>query len=76
MGFLYFAELHSGQTAVQLCAENVGAASGIMNTAGIVGGTMSTALIPVIVKRFGWIFALASGAGVAVACTCAWVHDR
>jgi Mg/Co/Ni transporter MgtE len=43
-----------------------------MNTAGIVGGIVSTSLTPVIVKYFGWLPALGSGAVVAVACTCVW----
>ena len=47
--------------------------SGIMNTAGILGGIASTSLVPIIVKHFGWLPALASGAAVALACTCAWL---
>jgi MFS transporter, ACS family, glucarate transporter len=72
VGFLYFAEPAFWATAVQLSGENAGAASAIMNTAGIIGGIISTSLIPVIVKHVGWIPALGSGAAVAVACTCAW----
>jgi ACS family glucarate transporter-like MFS transporter len=72
VGFLYFAEPAFWAIAVYLSGENAGAASGIMNTAGIIGGIISTSLIPVIVKHFGWMPALASGAAVAAACTCAW----
>jgi len=72
IGFLYFAEPAFWATAVHIAGENAGTASGIMNTAGIMGGIVSTSLVPVIVKHYGWIPALASGAGVALACTAAW----
>jgi MFS transporter, ACS family, glucarate transporter len=72
VGFLYFAEPAFWATAVHLSGENAGAASGLMNTAGILGGVVSTSLTPVIVKYFGWMTALGSGAAVALACTAAW----
>lgn len=73
VGALYFAEPAFWATAVHLSNENAGAVSGIMNTAGILGGIVSTSLIPVIVKYFGWLPALASGAAVAVTCACFWL---
>jgi len=72
VGALYFAEPAFWPTAVHLSGENTGAASGIMSTAGILGGIVSTSLTPMIVQRFGWLPALGSGAAVAVACTCVW----
>jgi nitrate/nitrite transporter NarK len=72
VGFLYFAEPAFWATAVHLPGENAGAASGLMNTAGILGGVVSTSLTPVIVKYFRWMTALGSGAAVALACTAAW----
>jgi ACS family glucarate transporter-like MFS transporter len=72
VGFLYFAEPAFWATAIHLSGENAGAASGLMNTAGIVGGIVSTSTTPLIVKYLGWLPALGSGALVAVACTCAW----
>ncbi len=72
VGFLYFAEPAFWATATYLAGENAGAASGIMNTAGILGGIVSTSLVPVIVKHLGWIYALGSGALVALACTVSW----
>ena len=62
---LYFAEPAFWATAIHFAGENAGAASGIMNTAGIIGGIISTSLTPVIVKHFGWLPALGSGAAVA-----------
>jgi Mg/Co/Ni transporter MgtE len=44
-----------------------------MNTAGILGGVISTSITPVIVSHFGWIPALASGAAVAIGCTAMWL---
>jgi ACS family glucarate transporter-like MFS transporter len=72
VGGLYFAEPAFWATAIHFAEENAGAATGIMNTAGIAGGILSTSLTPVIVKYFGWLPALGSGAAVALACTCAW----
>ena len=73
VGFLYFAEPAFWATALHIAEEDAGASSGIMNTAGILGGIASTSLVPIIVKHFGWLPALASGAAVALACTCAWL---
>lgn len=73
IGGLYFAEPAFWATAVHISGENVGASSGLMNTAGILGGIVSTSLVPVLVQRFGWITALGSGAMVALACTGAWI---
>ncbi|HZQ96285.1 MAG TPA: MFS transporter [Candidatus Sulfotelmatobacter sp.] len=70
---LYFAEPAFWATAVHLSKENAGAVSGIMNTAGILGGIVSTSVTPVIVKYFGWLPALGSGAAVAVACAGLWL---
>lgn len=73
VGALYFAEPAFWATAVHLSGENAGAVSGIMNTAGILGGIVSTSLTPVIVKHSGWLAALGSGAVVAVGCSCLWL---
>jgi ACS family glucarate transporter-like MFS transporter len=73
IGGLYFAEPAFWATAVHISGENVGASSGLMNTAGILGGIVSTSLVPVLVQHFGWITAFGSGAMVALACTGAWV---
>jgi ACS family glucarate transporter-like MFS transporter len=72
VGFLYFSEPAFWTTALYLSRDNAGALSGIMNTAGIVGGIVSTSLVPVLVKHFGWLIALSSGAAMAIACTLAW----
>ena len=43
-----------------------------MNTAGILGGIASTLLVPILVKHFGWLAALGSGAVMAILCTVLW----
>jgi MFS transporter, ACS family, glucarate transporter len=73
IGGLYFAEPAFWATAVHISGENVGASSGLMNTAGILGGIVSTSLVPVLVEHFGWITALGSGAMVALVCTGVWM---
>src|ERR1051326_2268643 len=73
VGALYFAEPAFWATAVHLSRERAGTVSGIMNTAGILGGVISTSITPVIVSHFGWIPALASGAAVAIGCTVMWL---
>lgn len=73
IGGLYFAEPAFWATAVHISGEKAGASSAVMNTAGILGGIVSTSLVPILVKHFGWIIALASGAVVALACTAAWI---
>src|SRR5438552_5615448 len=72
VGGLYFAEPAFWAAAAHLSGENAGAVSGIMNTAGIVGGLASTSIVPLMVKHFGWLFALGSGAAVAITCTIIW----
>jgi MFS transporter, ACS family, glucarate transporter len=72
VGFLYFAEPAFWTTATFLGGESSGAVSGIMNTAGILGGIVSTSLVPVMVEHFGWMVALGSGAAVALLCTLSW----
>lgn len=73
VGALYFAEPAFWATAVHLSKENAGAVSAAMNTAGIVGGIVSTSLTPVIQKNFGWLPALGSGAAVAITCAGLWL---
>ena len=73
VGALYFAEPAFWATAVHLSKENAGVVSGMMNTAGILGGIVSTSLMPVIEKYFGWLPALGSGAVVAVTCAGVWL---
>ena len=72
VGALYFAESAFWTAAVYIAGEHAGAASGLMNTAGILGGIASTLLVPVLVQHFGWLAALSSGAVMAIFCSALW----
>jgi dipeptide/tripeptide permease len=43
-----------------------------MNTAGILGGIVSTSLVPVLAQKFGWAAALGSGTMMALLCAGFW----
>jgi MFS transporter, ACS family, glucarate transporter len=72
LGFLLACDPAFWATATYLAGENAGTVSGIMNAAAIVGGVISTSLVPVLVKQFGWLTALGSGAAMAILCTLLW----
>ncbi len=69
---LMSAESSFWSSAVYLAEGPVGLLSGIMNTAGILGGIVSTSMTPVIVQHFGWGAALGSGTLMALVCECMW----
>ena len=73
VGFLMAAEASFWVSATHLAGESAGAVSGLMNTAGILGGILSTSLVPVLVSRFNWLVALGSGTVVALGCVFLWV---
>ena len=73
VGFLMAAEASFWVSATHLAGANAGAVSGLMNTAGILGGIASTSLIPILVARFNWAVAFASGTLVALSCVLLWV---
>jgi ACS family glucarate transporter-like MFS transporter len=66
------AESSFWSSAVYLAEGPVGLLSGIMNTAGILGGIVSTSLVPVLAQRFGWGVALGSGTAMALFCAALW----
>ena len=69
---LMSAESSFWSSAVYLAQGPVGLLSGIMNTAGILGGVVSTSMTPVIAQHFGWGAALGSGTLMALTCACLW----
>jgi MFS transporter, ACS family, glucarate transporter len=76
VGFIESTEGAYWSTANDIAERYVGAAGGMMNMFGNLGGVFSTALVPVLVKHFGWLVALGSGtvtAGIA-ALLWFWVH--
>jgi len=76
VGFIESTEGAYWSTANDIAAEHVGAAGGLMNMFGNFGGVFSTALVPVLVKHFGWLVALGSGTVAAgfAAVLWFWVH--
>ena len=47
-----------------------------MNMAGNLGGVVSTAIVPILVARFGWPFAFQSAAGLSLVADLLWVFIR
>jgi MFS transporter, ACS family, glucarate transporter len=62
--------------AAHVAGDHIGLVSGVMNTAGILGGIASTSLVPLLVRSFGWGMALASATGMAFLCAILWVFIR
>ena len=73
IGFLMASEASFWVSATHLAGESGGAVSGLMNTAGILGGILSTSLVPVVVAHFSWLMALGSGTVVAIGCSSLWI---
>ena len=75
-GMVEFTEGTYWATAVDVGSPHAGASGGIMNTVGNLGGVVSTALVPVLVKYFGWPFALGTGSALAIAAALLWLGIR
>ena len=73
VAFLMAAEASFWVSATYLAGANAGAVSGLMNTAGIIGGIVSTSLVPLIVAHSNWLVAFGSGTLVALACVLLWI---
>ena len=73
IAFLMAAESSFWATATHLGGARVGTLSGIMNAAGVVGGILSTSLVPVLVEHFGWLVALGSGTIMGLFCVSIWI---
>ncbi len=72
IAFLMAAEAPFWATATHLGGDSVGTLSGIMNAAGVLGGILSTSLVPVLVEHFGWLTALGSGTVMGLFCVFVW----
>jgi ACS family glucarate transporter-like MFS transporter len=66
VGLLFSTESSYFSTAIDLAREEAGAASGLMNLAGNMGGVLSSTVVPVLVVHFSWPYALFSGSVSAV----------
>jgi MFS transporter, ACS family, glucarate transporter len=81
VGFLMASEASFWVSATYLAGDSGGAVSGLMNTIGILGGIVSTSLVPVLVAHFNWLTALGSATVVAFGSVLLWVfiasqHDE
>ena len=72
VGLLFSTESSYFSTAIAVARENAGAASGLMNLAGNMGGVAATSAVPVLVIHYGWLTALLSGSVVAIVAAVAW----
>lgn len=72
-GFQMFAESAYWSAAIDIGGRATGAATGLINTANNLGGVVSTALMPVLVERFGWSLAFNSCTLVALIAAILWL---
>jgi len=73
VGFLLSTEGAYWSTSMDLGGPRAGTAGGVLNLAGNLGGVVSTSLVPVFVKYFGWPFAFQSAAALAVIAAVLWL---
>ncbi len=73
VGFLLCTEPAYWSTSMDIGGAQAGTVGGVMNMAGNLGGVVSTALVPVLVKYYGWPFAFHSAAGLAVLGAILWL---
>jgi ACS family glucarate transporter-like MFS transporter len=71
-GFASMSEGPFWASAIAVAENDAGAAGGLMNTIGNVGGILAPVATPMIASRFGWQMALWAGAGVILLGMAAW----
>ncbi len=75
LGSLYLAESSFWTTAALISGSGAGAVAGFMNTIGILGGIVSTSIVPPLVKHYGyggWIAAFSSGTAMGLFSAAVW----
>ncbi len=75
-GFIQATEGAYWSTSNDIGRNFAGAAGGMMNMFGNLGGVVSTALVPILVKHFGWLVALGSGTVTALIAALLWFTVR
>jgi ACS family glucarate transporter-like MFS transporter len=63
-------------SSIEIGNEHAGAAGAIMNTAGNIGGIVSTALVPVLLNRYGWNVAFGSSSALVFISALLWLRVR
>jgi len=76
VGFIESTEGAYWSTVSDIAEQYTGAAGGMMNMFGNFGGVISTALVPVLVRHFGWLVALGSGTVTAGIAALLWFWVR
>ena len=76
VGFDQFAEPAFWAGTIDVAGPLAGTACGVLNMMGNLGGVVSTALVPVLVKAFGWTIALGTGSALAVLGALLWFGVR
>jgi predicted MFS family arabinose efflux permease len=71
-GFASMSEGPFWASAISVAQSDAGAAGGLMNTIGNIGGILAPVLTPLIASRFGWQTAMWAGAGVLLTGMLAW----
>src|SRR5262249_21655685 len=56
----------------EIAPEQAGAGGGILNMGGNLGGLLSPTVTPIVAAHFGWVPALAIGAGLSVLSALLW----
>jgi ACS family glucarate transporter-like MFS transporter len=76
IGFDQFAEPEYWAATMDVAGRHAGTATGMLNMMGNLGGVVSTSLVPILVKQFGWVVALGSGAALAFSAALVWFAIR
>ena len=76
VGFLMATEGPFWSAATDISGAHAGTAGGIMNTAGNLGGVAQAMVVPLLVQRFGWIPALATGSLLGLVSALLWLLIR
>ena len=63
-------------SAIEVGGHNAGAAGAIMNTAGNLGGILSTFSIPILLNAFGWSVAFGSSSAVLLLSALLWLRIK
>jgi ACS family glucarate transporter-like MFS transporter len=73
VAFLLCTEVAYWSASMDLGGPHTGTVGGIMNMAGNLGGVVSTALVPILIARFGWPFAFQSAAVLGLVAAVLWM---
>ncbi len=76
VAFLLCTEVAYWSASMDLGGANSGTVGGIMNMAGNLGGVVSTALVPILIKHWGWPFAFQSAAALGLVAAALWLLVR